>query len=200
MRRTQAYISFVFLRIYSHSTSSLPNLQHLFSFKRTLFPRMKLSTTSIVIILAATSQVAAWYGKSSHLLILPSLILTFPVTFYDNTERCKVDGETEYQILEGDKYDCHTFGASMDGVDCVHFVEGGRNRKGCKGLFKAQSAKPKLNTNSYCTFYPYADCRELSIRKDPGQCATTLEMSTVNGQKPDYIASFRCVSLSTNLR
>ncbi|EMT67665.1 hypothetical protein FOC4_g10005772 [Fusarium odoratissimum] len=70
---------------------------------------MKLSIESIAT-LAATSQVTAWY-----------------VTFYDNTERCEVDGETEYQILEGEQSDCNTFAASIDGVDCIHFVEGGRN-------------------------------------------------------------------------
>ncbi|KAL7758497.1 hypothetical protein ACKLNR_010924 [Fusarium oxysporum f. sp. zingiberi] len=73
---------------------------------------MKLAIASITT-LAATSQVTAWY-----------------VTFYDNTERCEVDGKTDYQILEGEQFDCNTFGASMDGVDCVHFVEGGRDRKG----------------------------------------------------------------------
>ncbi|KAF5696995.1 hypothetical protein FGLOB1_13095 [Fusarium globosum] len=135
---------------------------------------MKLSIATIVT-LATTSPVTAWY-----------------VTFYDNTDRCKVGDETEYQILEGDQFDCNTFGASMNGVDCVHFVEGGRNRQACKGLFKAQSAKPKLNTNSYCRFYPYPDCREHSNNKEPGQCASTLEMSLTNGEKPDYIASFRC--------
>ncbi|KAF5603256.1 hypothetical protein FPCIR_1452 [Fusarium pseudocircinatum] len=57
-------------------------------------------------MLAAASPVKAWY-----------------VTFYDNTQSCKVGDETEYQILEGDQFDCNTFGASMDGVDCVHFVE-----------------------------------------------------------------------------
>ncbi|RKK08983.1 hypothetical protein BFJ63_vAg11100 [Fusarium oxysporum f. sp. narcissi] len=135
---------------------------------------MRLLIASIVT-LAVTSQVTALY-----------------VTFYDNTERCEVDGETEYQILEYDQFYCNTFGASMDGVDCVHFVEGGRNRKDCKGLFKAQSAKPKLNINSYCKFYPYADCREFGIDKESRQCATTMEMCLTNGEKSDYIASFRC--------
>ncbi|RBQ76973.1 hypothetical protein FVER14953_12354 [Fusarium verticillioides] len=130
---------------------------------------MKLSFVTIAT-LAATSPVTAWY-----------------VTFYDNTNFCKVDDKTEYQILEGDQFDCNTFGASMDGVDCVHFVEGGRNRKGCKGLFKAHSARPKLDTNSYCTFYPAPDCNELSISKNPGQCGSILE-----GLNPDYIMSFRC--------
>ncbi|EXL97393.1 hypothetical protein ACKRZS_002022 [Fusarium odoratissimum] len=79
---------------------------------------MKLSIESIAT-LAATSQVTAWY-----------------VTFYDNTERCEVDGETEYQILEGEQSDCNTFAASIDGVDCIHFVEGGRNREAARACSK----------------------------------------------------------------
>ncbi|KAJ4037899.1 hypothetical protein NW761_006364 [Fusarium oxysporum] len=72
---------------------------------------MKLSIASIAT-LAATSQVTGWY------------------------ERCEVDGETEYQILEGEQSDCNTFAASMDGVDCIHFVEGGRNRKAARACSK----------------------------------------------------------------
>ncbi|EWZ32247.1 uncharacterized protein FOBCDRAFT_280450 [Fusarium oxysporum Fo47] len=147
---------------------------------------MKFPIANSLAILAAVSKVSAW-----------------GITFYNNVDNCDVNDETEYQILEGNQGDCYTFGSSMPGVSCGHYIRGGVENKGCSGMFKATSVWTKENSN--CKFYAYTDCRDYGTQRENGECLNTRELLVFNPDVDswEYIASFRCASqvqrLGTNI-
>ncbi|RGP64320.1 hypothetical protein FSPOR_8140 [Fusarium sporotrichioides] len=137
---------------------------------------MKFSITSLITVLAVTSNVSAWY-----------------VQFLNEDSNCEVGGETEYQILTGNKFDCYNFGASLNGIECDHFRKGGSEKLWeCKGTFKALAAKPKHDTGSVCKFYAFNDCSGVGISGEGDQCITKGDLIGDGSSVPQRIASFRC--------
>lgn len=131
---------------------------------------------------------------------VPSLIITLSsltclVQFLNEDNKCEVGGQTEYQILTGDKFDCYNFGASYNGIECDHFREGGFEKLWeCKGTFIAKSAKPKHDTGSICKFYAANDCQGIGISGEGGSCVPVSQLIGDGTSVPQRIASFRCVS------
>jgi hypothetical protein len=112
------------------------------------------------------------------------------VTAYSNVEDCNPNDNTEYQILEGNQGNCYTFGWSMPGVSCGHYVNGGASNKGCKGLFTAIAMYAHENTN--CFFYARDDCRGNPTIRESNTCINNREL--LETEATDRFRSFKCVS------
>ncbi|KAI1071960.1 hypothetical protein NW752_001153 [Fusarium irregulare] len=137
---------------------------------------MKFPVANLFTFLAVASKVSAWY-----------------VQFLNEDNKCEVGGQTEYQILTGDKFDCYNFGASYNGIECDHFREGGFEKLWeCKGTFIAKSAKPKHDTGSVCKFYAAVDCQGVGISGEGGSCVPVSQLIGDGTSVPQRIASFRC--------
>ncbi|KAJ4112166.1 hypothetical protein NW768_011745 [Fusarium equiseti] len=137
---------------------------------------MKFPIASLFTVLAVTSRVSAWY-----------------VQFLNEDNKCEVGGETEYQILTDDKFDCYNFGSSFNGIECDHFIKGGSDKLWeCKGTFWALSAKPKHDTGSVCQFYGYNDCQGLPSPGWGDSCVSAGQLTGDGSSTPRRIASFRC--------
>ncbi|KAF5024687.1 hypothetical protein F66182_3257 [Fusarium sp. NRRL 66182] len=134
---------------------------------------MQFSIASTLALLAAISNVSAWH-----------------LTAYDNAMDCDPGSDTEYQILEGNQGNCYTFGWSMPDVSCGHYVRGGADNMGCRGLFQAQAMYAHENTN--CNFYAEDDCRGIATVREANVCVNTLEILTGGGGQAPYIKSFKC--------
>ncbi|KAH7184545.1 uncharacterized protein B0J16DRAFT_397852 [Fusarium flagelliforme] len=137
---------------------------------------MKFPIASLFTLFAVTSKVSAWY-----------------VQFLNEDNNCEVGGQTEYQILTGDKFDCYNFGASFNGIECDHFTEGGFDKLWeCKGTFIAKSAKPKHDTGSICKFYALNDCQGVGTPGEGDSCVPAGQLIGDGSSIPQRIASFRC--------
>ncbi|KAF4978440.1 hypothetical protein FZEAL_5165 [Fusarium zealandicum] len=134
---------------------------------------MHFSLATSLTFLAAISHAAAWH-----------------VTAYNNVQDCNPNDETEYQILEGNQGNCYSFGWSMPGVSCGHYIRGGAENKGCAGKFNAVAMY--FHAGSNCQVYAEDDCRGVSTVRSENECVNDHEVLGGAQNEPSPILSFKC--------
>ncbi|KAG8670620.1 hypothetical protein FPOAC2_09993 [Fusarium poae] len=134
---------------------------------------MRFSIATSIAVLATVSNVSAWH-----------------LTAYSNVENCDPNGETEYQILEGNQGNCYTFGWSMPGVSCGHYINGGASNKACKGLFTAIAMYAHENTE--CFFYARDDCDGNPTIRGSNTCINNQELLETSAT--ERFRSFKCAN------